>query len=100
MQFLKKFPLELIIWIGSLSFLGSIDPYAKQMSICVFNWIGLSWCPGCGLGHSISFLLHGEFFQSWNAHVLGGFGLMVLMHRILQLLRLEYLRYQLKFNVN
>lgn len=100
MQALKKFPLELIVWIGSLLYLAGIDPNSEHMSLCVFNWLGFVCCPGCGLGYSISFFLHGEFLQSWNAHVLGGFGLMVLMHRILQLLRLEYLRYQLKFNVN
>lgn len=97
MQSFKKLPFELILWIGSLLYLGKINPHAEHMSLCFFNWLGFLWCPGCGLGHSISFLLHGECALSWEAHWLGGFGLMVLLHRIIQLLRIERIKYSLKF---
>lgn len=84
-----------MVWISSLVYLAGIDPNATHMSLCVFKWMGIAWCPGCGVGHSISYLLHGEWLSSWNAHWLGGLGLMVLLHRMMELLRIEISKYKL-----
>jgi hypothetical protein len=74
---------ELSVWVLGLVFLGLMNPSSEgHFSICLFKWLGFSFCPGCGLGHSISWLFRGEIRQSLHAHPLGVFALTVLMHRI------------------
>ena len=84
-SFLKKH-FELIFWIVSLIALFIMDPISNtHFSFCVFKFVGFDYCPGCGLGHSISFLLHGKIKESFQAHPLGLFALPVLLYRIFQL---------------
>ncbi|WP_018630828.1 DUF2752 domain-containing protein [Niabella aurantiaca] len=40
-------------------------------SLCPFKAIGISWCPGCGIGHSIHHTLHLHFRAAWQEHMLG-----------------------------
>jgi hypothetical protein len=56
-------------------------------SLCFFKWAGISFCPGCGLGHSISWLFRGEIMASFKAHPLGIFAIAVLLHRIYILIK-------------
>jgi hypothetical protein len=78
--------LEMIIWIVSLMILAVINPYSSShFSICPLHNLGFQFCPGCGLGHSVSFLLHGQIIESLHAHPLGIFALVVLSYRIGQL---------------
>ncbi len=49
--------------------------------------MGISWCPGCGLGHSIAFLLHGNIYNSLHAHWLGIPALLIILYRIANLIR-------------
>jgi hypothetical protein len=49
--------------------------------------MGITWCPGCGLGHSISFLLHGDIKNSFHAHWIGVPALVIIAHRIYVLIR-------------
>jgi len=87
---LKRVPLEMIFWMAALIYLAGIDPGAEHMSVCMLKFLGVSWCPGCGIGHSISYLLHGEIVQSFQAHWLGVFAFFILLNRIIQLLKLEF----------
>ncbi|WP_317163649.1 DUF2752 domain-containing protein [Mucilaginibacter aquatilis] len=48
----------------------------------MFKIVGVNWCPGCGIGHSISWLLHGNIQQSFKAHWLGIPALLVIIYRI------------------
>ena len=73
---------ELTAWLTALIYLALIDPAAKHFSWCVFNLLGITWCPGCGIGHSVSFLMHGDFQKSFDSHYLGFFALAVIVHRI------------------
>jgi uncharacterized protein DUF2752 len=45
------------------------------VSLCPFDavgdFLGLSFCPGCGLGHSVAYLARGQFAASFGAHPLG-----------------------------
>lgn len=82
MNFLKKLPLELIIWIGVLLYLLVIDPAAEHTTFCFYKFIGISWCPGCGIGHAISYALHGDFSASFQSHKFGIIALLILLHRI------------------
>lgn len=91
MVILKKyfFPyFELAVWAGGLIGLACTHLAAEgHLSLCFFKWIGVSFCPGCGLGHSISWLLHGDIKQSLQAHPLGFFAAVVLIHRIYILIK-------------
>lgn len=92
---LKSLPLELIMWIGALAYLWFINPFAEQPSFCILKFLGFTWCPGCGIGHAISFLMHGEFEASFKAHWLGSFALLVIMHRIIILTKNYFKHYHI-----
>jgi hypothetical protein len=79
---MKRIPLELLLWISALVYLALIDPSLQHMSLCVFRFLGLTWCPGCGIGHAISYALHGDIAASVNAHFFGIPAVIILLHRI------------------
>ncbi|HSD63389.1 MAG TPA: DUF2752 domain-containing protein [Ignavibacteriaceae bacterium] len=77
---------EALIWTSGLMILAFIKTDStSHFTICPLKIIGLDFCPGCGLGKSIHYLLHLELEQSFNAHPLGIFALGVLFHRIYEL---------------
>ncbi|MBC7868203.1 MAG: DUF2752 domain-containing protein [Gloeobacteraceae cyanobacterium ES-bin-316] len=79
---------ELTVWVAGLLCLAFIDPSAEtHFSLCFFKWAGLSFCPGCGLGHSIAWLFHGNIKESLQAHPLGIVAVPVLLFRIFSLLK-------------
>ncbi len=81
-----QLPKEAYIWSLALIALAWTDPAAPPLvDICLLKHIGI-WCPGCGLGHSIAFLLDGQWLRSWNAHVLGLPAALVLGGRVTSLL--------------
>ncbi len=74
---------ELAFWITALLLLALINPGKEtHYSFCFFKFIGIHFCPGCGIGHSISFLFHGDIRSSLSAHPLGIFALFVILSRI------------------
>jgi hypothetical protein len=87
-KFFKSFPSEALIWVIGLSVLVLLDPVGDtHFTICPFANLGIEFCPGCGLGRSISFLFRGEFLQSFRTHPLGLFAVIILSYRIFQLLK-------------
>jgi hypothetical protein len=77
---------ELMAWILALILLAFNNPEADtHFSLCVFKWMGIQSCPGCGLGHSISWLFHGDLQHSLQAHPLGIFAVAILLMRIFTL---------------
>lgn len=81
-------PLEAFIWISGLVMLAFYHPGEDQhVSLCLFNAMGLKFCPGCGLGRSMALFMHGEFYGSLQIHPLGPFALGILIHRIYQLIK-------------
>ncbi|MEO5985100.1 MAG: DUF2752 domain-containing protein, partial [Ferruginibacter sp.] len=52
---------------------------------CFFKWLGLRYCPGCGIGHAINAALHFQFENSFNAHPAGIFAIGIIFQRIIQL---------------
>lgn len=77
---------EVIFWTSGLLALAIMDPTKDQdFSFCIFKFIGIHHCPGCGLGHSVSYILHGNVRQSFNAHPLGIFALAVIFQRVTKL---------------
>ena len=84
-KFVKK-NIELLVWTGSLMALWMMNPSKDQhFSLCLFKLLGFHYCPGCGLGHSVSFLLHGNIKQAVISNRMGLFALPVLLHRIFTL---------------
>jgi hypothetical protein len=82
---LDKFPVEAIVWIGGLIVVALSDPGVSHFIICPLNNLGFDFCPGCGLGRSIGLLFRGELRESFAAHPLGIFAVIVLSYRIFQL---------------
>ncbi len=90
--------LELIFWITGLILLAFMNPGINtHYSFCIFKILGFDFCPGCGLGHSIAYLFHGDFRQSISAHPLGIFSLPVILHRIYQIIRLNIFSKTIKY---
>ncbi len=76
-------------------YLFAIDPHASShLSICPLKSLGFHFCPGCGLGQSISLFLHGYINESLHCHPLGIPALGVIFWRVVQLIRLSILRYK------
>ncbi|MGV3684167.1 MAG: DUF2752 domain-containing protein [Daejeonella sp.] len=95
-----KWPLELIIWSGALIFFGLSYPQrVHHFTLCPLENLGFSWCPGCGLGRSVSYLLHGEFSLSFKQHWFGIPAFGILICRILQLLNKFLLNLLSKNNI-
>lgn len=85
---------ELSAWVTALLLLALMDPATDtHYSFCVFKFIGIKFCPGCGLGHSISYLFHGNLRASFSAHPLGVFALAVILFRIYKLYLLHILNH-------
>ncbi len=79
---------EAFIWISGILVLAFINvDGSSHFSVCPFKNIGLDFCPGCGLGKSIHYLLSLEIDKSLNAHPLGLFAFAVLLRRIYELLK-------------
>lgn len=98
-KFLKIIKLEAIIWIAGLSYLAFINPISENhFTICPLKNLGFSFCPGCGLGGSISHIFRLEFIESFAAHPLGLFAFLILVYRIVFLLRQSYRNYYNDFS--
>lgn len=83
--YLKNINIEMILWPLALIFLATLDPHVEHWSLCPIKNLGVEFCPGCGLGRSITLLFQGEFRESFHAHPLGGFAIIALGYRSLYL---------------
>lgn len=89
---LKRIPWEGFVWLGGLTALALLSGEA-HFSLCPLKNAGLGFCPGCGLGRSISLLFRGEFQASLQAHPLGIFAVIILSFRIVNLTKLHIRNY-------
>ncbi len=79
---------EAIIWTSALVFLALSNPSTdNHFTFCLFNNLGIGFCPGCGIGHSISHIFRLEFYESFISHPLGIPAFIILIFRIIQLTR-------------
>ncbi|MDZ7741802.1 MAG: DUF2752 domain-containing protein [Bacteroidota bacterium] len=79
--------VEAFVWIAALVFLAFQDPGLHHYSLCPLDNLGLDFCPGCGLGRSVSAFFQGKFMTSFQLHPLGFFAVIVLSLRIIAVLR-------------
>ncbi|PWV53973.1 uncharacterized protein DUF2752 [Chitinophaga sp. S165] len=89
--YIQRINIELIMWPAALLLLFFMDPGQHNgESFCLLKRLEIPWCPGCGLGHSINFLLHGEWSASLKSHPLGPFAVIILTYRTFQLAKLQW----------
>jgi hypothetical protein len=89
---------ELSFWIIALLSLAFMKPgLDPHYSFCILKIAGLNFCPGCGLGHSISYLFHGDMQASFSSHPLGIFAVAVIIYRIYKLFIIHFSHPQKQF---
>ncbi|RZK53444.1 MAG: DUF2752 domain-containing protein [Pedobacter sp.] len=85
MKYIKSFPIELTFWILALVLLATANSHEHHFSLCPLANLGVTWCPGCGLGRSITALFHGDVSASFSHHWFGIPALILIGSRIYQL---------------
>lgn len=75
---------EQFFWAIALVTLFFMDTSVKAPSFCFFKLIGLKFCPGCGIGHSIHDVLHFNFQQSFHEHILGLPAAIIIVYKIIK----------------
>ena len=84
----KHSHLEAFFWIAAIVALALTNPAEEgHASLCLFKNTGLGFCPGCGLGHAISWLFRGQLQASFHSHPLGIPAVIILLTRSYKLLR-------------
>ncbi len=90
----KLVGLEGIVWISALIYLATYSNYNQNhFTICPLSNLGIDNCPGCGLGRSVSMVLHGQFLHSFDFHWLGIPALIIILFRIFKLIRNNFNHY-------
>ena len=92
-RFLKRYA-EPILWSGALVLLFFMDVSKDGASLCVLKAIGISWCPGCGIGHSIHHALHLNFATAMHEHVLGIPATTIILYQIFKSLYITHKNYK------
>lgn len=89
---LQHFPLELAFWLTAMVLLATAQPHSHHsgdhFTFCPLANMGIKWCPGCGLGRSITQLFHGHFKESIEMHWFGIPATLLIFYRIGILIRL------------
>jgi len=88
---LGKVNFELVIWITALVALAFTNPTEHHLTLCPLSNLGFRYCPGCGLGRSISYIFRGDLSASFRMHPLGVFALGIIGYRIIQLINKQYI---------
>ena len=84
--FFRKY-FEATVFAIGLFLLALMDPAVSNgPSLCLFDQLGFTFCPGDGLGHSISYTFRGDIFSAMESNVLGPFAILILSTRIIYLL--------------
>jgi hypothetical protein len=84
----NDYPWEAILWMAGLVLVALPDPsITSSWTLCLFDWMGFDFCPGCGLGHAVAYLFRGELMLSLEAHLLGIPAVVVLLGRSICLLK-------------
>ncbi len=82
MRLIRKH-LEWVVFSTGLLLLALMSPENAGTSLCFFDWIGINFCPGEGLGHSISHTFRGNISAALQAHMAGPAAVIILTGRII-----------------
>lgn len=85
--------LEALFWLSGLAVVAVADPSGEPwIRVCLFDHlgslVGLEFCPGCGLGRSVGYLVRGDIAASLSMHPLGIPAVGVIAYHATRLLRL------------
>lgn len=79
---IRKIEWEGVLWFTALIYLCFVNPYQTQsFTFCLFHNLGIDFCPGCGLGRSISFLYYADIINSFKTHPFGILALLLISYR-------------------
>lgn len=67
---IKKYR-DILFWIIAFILLYRIDVNDASFTFCLFKLIFNYNCIGCGIGRSIHYALHLEFYKSIQTHFMG-----------------------------
>ncbi len=88
---------EIAAFSGGLLLLALMDPYTTSgPGLCILENLGFQYCPGDGLGHSISFIFRGKFDNAMEANILGPFAVIIMSGRIFYLFSQNFLNHNEK----
>lgn len=89
----SRIPLELIFWVAALVLLALAQPAEhgdlQHFTLCPLANLGFDWCSGCGIGRSITSLIHGDVSASLGHHWFGIPALLTITYRVLILIKLS-----------
>lgn len=86
MRFINRH-LEWFVFSLGILLLALMNPENSGTSFCLFELAGIDFCPGDGLGHSISYTFRGELKEAFQAHFAGPIALLILTSRIVYIWR-------------
>ncbi|MEX0843662.1 MAG: DUF2752 domain-containing protein [Balneolaceae bacterium] len=89
MRFINKH-LEWVVFSIGLILLGIMNPENFGTSLCLFEFAGIDFCPGEGLGHSIAYTFRGDFSSAMKANMAGPAAILILSLRILHIWQTLY----------
>ncbi len=87
---------ELLIWVAALGYIYFM-PLQNNFSFCFFKLMGITFCPGCGIGRAMHLVMHGQINYSFSFHYFGVPALLIILYRIINLLTKKQ-SYTLKTN--
>jgi hypothetical protein len=88
LRYVRLIGLEGFIWTAALFyFTFFVNPLETHFTICPLSNVGFEYCPGCGLGNSISLFFNGYFIESFKTHILGIPALIIILHRIYSIIK-------------
>jgi hypothetical protein len=98
MKRLNSIPVELLFWAAALIGLALAEPeihgHVRHFSLCPLANLGIEWCWGCGIGRSITQLLHGNMEESLAHHWFGIPALIIISFRIWTLMKVQSKSYK------
>lgn len=86
MNFIHKH-LEWSVFLVGLILLAMMSPENNGHTWCLFEYAGIGFCPGEGLGHSIAYTFRGDLSSAINAHFAGPAAVLILSFRIIHILK-------------
>ena len=81
-------PIEGLFWVFALILLFMFEPASgSHVTICPLKLSGFEHCPGCGIGRSISLAMQGDLRGSFEYHMMGIPGLLIIGYRIFDIFK-------------
>ncbi|WP_138429700.1 DUF2752 domain-containing protein [Fodinibius saliphilus] len=83
LKYLFRNYFEITAFSVGLILLALMDPeIANGPDLCLFEQVGITFCPGDGLGHSIAYTFNGDISNAMQSNILGPFAIIILVGRV------------------